>query len=856
MSKTRVYELAKELGIENKELLARLEKLGIKNKKPTSSMEDGEVEKIKREFRTSEQPHEMEETRVKSTIIRRRAVRTPAEEAQAAIEEGKPAETPPEPVTVELEKKEEIARPEKIEPATKPPEKEISAPADVVKPVEVQPKKEPAVIEEKKSAPPRPVIEPGREAKPSAPSASPSAAAAPAAPAAPRIVKEVTAPKTEKPAKPTTVKGWKKGKKPVEVVMEEAPGKKKTFFKKLVDKKDGKQQWERERDEERAARLKDEKKGLVSRMKKTEITTPKAIKRRIRVKESIKVGDLAKNMGVKASDLMSKLIAQGIMASINQSLDVDTATLIAADFGYQIEPFELEESIQKQEMESKNLQPRAPVVTVMGHVDHGKTSLLDAIRETNVIEGEAGGITQAIGAYHVNVKNRDIVFLDTPGHEAFTSMRARGAKVTDIVVLVVAADDGVMEQTVEAINHAKAANVPIIVAVNKIDKPGANPERILRELSDYNLISEEWGGDTLFAQISAKKKMGIEELLELILLQADVMELKADPDRPAKGVIIESKLDKGRGPVATVLIQEGTLKEGDTFVCKTEFGKVRAMLNDKGSRLREAGPAMPVEVIGFSNVPQAGTDFNAVEDEKKARSISEYWINKEREKDLAASAKVTLEQLYERIKEGTKELNVVIKADVQGSVEALSESLQKLSTSDVRLKVIHSSIGTITETDVLLASASDAVIIGFKVRPDSRVIDLAKAEGVEIKLYDIIYNVINDVKDAMVGLLEPIYKEISQGRAEVKEIFKVPKVGTIAGSVVTEGKISRDSNLRLIRDGVMVYDGKLVSLRRFKDDVREVVSGLECGIGIEGFNDIKVGDMIEAYTREEIERKL
>lgn len=856
MSKTRVYELAKELGIENKELLARLEKLGIKNKKPTSSMEDGEVEKIKREFRTSEQPHEMEETRVKSTIIRRRAVRTPAEEAQAAIEEGKPAETPPEPVTVELEKKEEIARPEKIEPATKPPEKEISAPADVVKPVEVQPKKEPAVIEEKKSAPPRPVIEPGREAKPSAPSASPSAAAAPAAPAAPRIVKEVTAPKTEKPAKPTTVKGWKKGKKPVEVVMEEAPGKKKTFFKKLVDKKDGKQQWERERDEERAARLKDEKKGLVSRMKKTEITTPKAIKRRIRVKESIKVGDLAKNMGVKASDLMSKLIAQGIMASINQSLDVDTATLIAADFGYQIEPFELEESIQKQEMESKNLQPRAPVVTVMGHVDHGKTSLLDAIRETNVIEGEAGGITQAIGAYHVNVKNRDIVFLDTPGHEAFTSMRARGAKVTDIVVLVVAADDGVMEQTVEAINHAKAANVPIIVAVNKIDKPGANPERILRELSDYNLISEEWGGDTLFAQISAKKKMGIEELLELILLQADVMELKADPDRPAKGVIIESKLDKGRGPVATVLIQEGTLKEGDTFVCKTEFGKVRAMLNDKGSRLREAGPAMPVEVIGFSNVPQAGTDFNAVEDEKKARSISEYWINKEREKDLAASAKVTLEQLYERIKEGTKELNVVIKADVQGSVEALSESLQKLSTSDVRLKVIHSSIGTITETDVLLASASDAVIIGFKVRPDSRVIDLAKAEGVEIKLYDIIYNVINDVKDAMVGLLEPIYKEISQGRAEVKEIFKVPKVGTIAGSVVTEGKISRDSNLRLVRDGVMVYDGKLVSLRRFKDDVREVVSGLECGIGIEGFNDIKVGDMIEAYTREEIERKL
>ncbi len=851
MSKTRVYELARELGVENKDLLARLDKLGIKNKKPTSSMEDGEVDKIKREFRSSEQPHEMEETRVKSTVIRRRAVRTPAEESQAAIEEESPVEGAQEPAPAAPENKEELKKPEVIEtPEIKAPEKE-PAPAAAVKAIEPQPKKEPAVVsEEKKPAAARPVIEPAREKK------APAASGASAVPSAPRVVKEVTAPKTEKPAKPGVVKGWKKGKKPVEVVMEEAPGKKKTFFKKLVDKKDTRQQWERERDDERAARLKEDKKGTITRMKKTEITTPKAIKRRIRVKESIRVSELAKSMGVKAGDLISKLIAQGIMASINQSLDIDTATLIAADFGYQIEPVDVEEAIPAQEADSKNLQPRAPVVTVMGHVDHGKTSLLDAIRQTNVIEGEAGGITQAIGAYHVNVKNRDIVFLDTPGHEAFTSMRARGARVTDIVVLVVAADDGVMEQTVEAINHAKAANVPIIVAVNKIDKPGANPERIMRELSDYNLISEEWGGDTLFAQISAKKKTGIEELLELILLQADVMELKADPDRPARGVIIESKLDKGRGPVATVLIQEGTLKEGDIFVCKTEFGKVRAMLNDKGGRMKEAGPSMPVEVIGFSNVPQAGTDFNAVEDEKRARSISEYWINKEREKDLAASAKVTLEQLYERIKEGTKELNVVIKADVQGSVEALSESLQKLSTSDVRLKVIHSSIGTITETDVLLASASDAVIIGFKVRPDSRVIELAKAEGVEIKLYDIIYNVINDVKDAMVGLLEPIYKEISQGRAEVKEIFKVPKVGTIAGSVVTEGKISRDSNLRLVRDGVMVYDGKLVSLRRFKDDVREVVSGLECGIGIEGFNDIKVGDMIEAYTREEVERKL
>lgn len=865
MSKVRVYELAKELGIENKELLARLEKLGISNKKPTSTLEDGEVEKIKREFRTGEPP-EMEEKRIKSTVIRRRAVKSAAEEAQPvpsqeqelpeAVSEPAPAAAPAAPAQPEMaEKREEAASPA---PAPQPEKVEQAAPErHDLKPPEKEAKEAPRPVTE--ATIPEPQPKRAVEAKPQPPAAR--AAAAPArgatkgaVPAGPRVVKEVTAPKTEKPAKTGVVKGWKKGKKPVEVVMEETPVKKKTFFKQLVDKKD-KQQWERERDDEKAARLREERRGAVVRMKKTEITTPKAIKRRIKVSESIRVGDLAKKMGVKAGDLITKLISLGIMASINQSLDIDTATIIAADFGYQIEPLEFEESIQGVE-ESKNLQPRAPVVTVMGHVDHGKTSLLDAIRETNVIDGEAGGITQAIGAYHVHVKDRDIVFLDTPGHEAFTSMRARGAKVTDIVVLVVAADDGVMEQTVEAVNHARAANVPIIVAVNKIDKPGANPERIMRELSDYNLISEEWGGDTLFAQISAKKKTGIEDLLELILLQADVMELKADPDRPAKGVIVEAKLDKGRGPVATVLIQEGTLREGDNFVCKTEFGKVRAMLNDKGSRLKEAGPSMPVEVIGFSNVPQAGSDFAVVEDEKKARSISEYWVNKERERDLAASAKVTLEQLYERIREGAKELNVVIKADVQGSVEAISDALTKLSTPDVKLKVIHSSIGTITETDVLLASASEAVVIGFKVRPDSRVVEIAKAEGVEIKLYDIIYNVINDVKDAMLGLLDPIYKEVSQGRAEVKETFKVPKVGTIAGSVVKEGKISRDSNLRLIRDGVVVYDGKVLSLKRFKDDVREVVSGLECGIGIEGFNDIKVGDIIESYTKEEIERKL
>ncbi|HNZ35519.1 MAG TPA: translation initiation factor IF-2, partial [Syntrophales bacterium] len=588
----------------------------------------------------------------------------------------------------------------------------------------------------------------------------------------------------------------------------------------------------------------------------TEITTPKAIKRRIRISEAIRVGELAKQMSVRASDVINKLLGLGMMVTINQSIDVDAATLIAAEFGYQVEAVtaEYDELLQRVETEPRNLRPRAPVVTVMGHVDHGKTSLLDAIRQTNVIEGEAGGITQAIGAYHVHVKDRDIVFLDTPGHEAFTAMRARGAKVTDIVVLVVAADDGVMEQTVEAINHSRSAGVPIIVAVNKIDRPNATPDRIKQELAQHNLMSEEWGGDALFAHISAKKKIGIENLLELILLQADVLELKADPDRPARGIVIEAKLDKGRGPVATVLIQEGTLREGDAFSARTEYGRVRAMIDDQGRRVKAAGPSMPVEVIGFSSVPQAGSEFIGVEDEKKARNISEYWIRKEREKELAASSKITLEQLYQRIKEGAKELNVILKADVQGSLEALTEALHKLSTDEIKLKLIHSSTGAITETDVMLASASDAIILGFRVRPDARVVEIAEKEGVEIKLYDIIYNAINDVRAAMEGLLEPEFREVVQGRAEVRETFRIVKVGTVAGCYVTDGKIPRSAGVRLVRDGVVVYDGKIASLKRFKDDAKEVTAGMECGLGIEGYNDIRTGDVIEAYITEQIER--
>ncbi|MCU0531013.1 MAG: translation initiation factor IF-2 [Syntrophales bacterium] len=868
MSKVRVYELAKEFGIENKEFIAKLKTLGIAVKSHSSTLEDSEVERVRHEF-ASKGEKEVVEKRVKSTVIRRRAVRLPAEEAAEAEEAAAP-EAPAEPAeTVEKEEKvpgeEEVEKAEGAEKAAapeKPAEPRAEEPAAAAPPAA---EKAPA----KPEPPPKPDL--SRQAqiirrpdpserretpRPPATMAPQTQIRKPAGPA-PVQPRGQGAPPAGADARGAAPGADKKGKKAVEVVMDSVAAKKKTMIKQVIDKKDKRVRL-REVEEEESPRWKGDRKAAVVRMKKTEITTPKAIKRRIRISEAIRVGELAKQMGVRASDVINKLLGLGMMVTINQSIDVDAATLIAAEFGYQVEAVtaEYDELLQRTEAEPRNLKPRAPVVTVMGHVDHGKTSLLDAIRETNVIEGEAGGITQAIGAYHVHVKDRDIVFLDTPGHEAFTAMRARGAKVTDIVVLVVAADDGVMEQTVEAINHSRSAGVPIIVAVNKIDKPNATPDRIKQELAQHNLMSEEWGGDALFADISAKKKIGIENLLELILLQADVLELKADPDRPARGIIIEAKLDKGRGPVATVLIQEGTLHEGDAFSAKTEYGRVRAMINDQGQRVKEAGPAMPVEVIGFSSVPQAGSEFIGVEDEKKAKSISEYWVRKEREKELAASSKVTLEQLYQRIKEGAKDLNVILKADVQGSLEALSEALNKLSTDEIKLKMIHSSTGAITETDVMLASASDAIILGFKVRPDARVVEIAEKEGVEIKLYDVIYNAINDVRAAMEGLLEPEFKEVVQGRAEVRETFRIIKVGTVAGCHVTDGKIPRSASVKLVRDGVVVYDGKIASLKRFKDDAKEVSAGMDCGLGIEGYNDIRVGDVIEAYVTEQIERKL
>ena len=494
----------------------------------------------------------------------------------------------------------------------------------------------------------------------------------------------------------------------------------------------------------------------------------------------------------------------------------------------------------------------------MGHVDHGKTSLLDAVREANVVAKEAGGITQHIGAYQVSLKGREITFLDTPGHEAFTAMRARGAKVTDIVILVVAADDGVMPQTREAVNHAKAAGVPIIVAINKIDKPDSKPDRVKQELSDLELAPEEWGGQTIFCEVSAKKKIGLEHLLEMILIQADVLELKANPDKMARGTIIEAKLDKGRGPVATVLVQSGTLRQGDIFVSGTMFGRVRALNNDKGDRVEFAGPAVPVEVIGFSGVPSAGERFIVLDEERKARALAEFRTAKQRNAEMAAMKKVTLEDLHSQIQEGTvKELNIVLKADVQGSAGAIVDALGKLSTPAVKLKVIHSSVGAINETDVMLAAASNAIIIGFNIRPEAKASDIAKREGVDVRMYNIIYNIIDDIKAAMEGLLDPTLKEKVLGHAEVRQTFHVSKVGTIAGWSVIDGVMTRQNDgVRVLRDNVVIYTGKLHSLKRFKDDVREVQTGYECGLGIENFNDIKVGDVIEAFVVEKIATKL
>ena len=583
--------------------------------------------------------------------------------------------------------------------------------------------------------------------------------------------------------------------------------------------------------------------------------------RKIFLTESMTVKDIAERMeDVKSRDLIKSLIQRGVMATLNQTLEPALVTEVGKEYGYEIAFRSFEEEVvelNQQDSRPEDLSPRAPVITVMGHVDHGKTSLLDAIRETSVATGEAGGITQHIGAYHVNVGSRKVVFLDTPGHEAFTLMRARGAKVTDIVVLVVAADDGVMPQTVEAIDHAKAAGVPIVVAVNKIDKPDAQPDRVKQQLSDKGLVAEDWGGTTVFVNVSAKKKQNLDQLLEMILLVADLQELKANPNKAAVGTVLEARLDKGRGPVATILIQDGTLNVGDAIVAGAVTGKVRALVDDQGERLESAGPSTPVEVLGLGSTPEPGDPILVVDDAMKAQSIVSFRQLKIREKALAASRAVKLEDLSKAIADGQlKELPIVLKADVQGSVEAVTDQLMKIPQDKIRLRIIRSGVGAITESDVLLATASGAVIIGFNVRPERKATEIAERDKVEIRLHTVIYDVVDEMKKALEGLLEPTIREVRLGSAEVRESFRISKVGTIAGCIVSDGKVTRSAKVRLLRDNVVIHTGTVSSLKRFKDDASEVKSGLECGIGIAGYNDVKPGDVIEFFTTEKVKETL
>ncbi len=593
-----------------------------------------------------------------------------------------------------------------------------------------------------------------------------------------------------------------------------------------------------------------------------QVTAPR--KKHLRLIEGATVKEFAELIGVKVPEIIKKFMELGYMPTINQPVDVDAAMLIADSMGMKLEVSTAEEDVFVPEEEaaleeaSTNHTPRPPVVTIMGHVDHGKTTLLDSIRESHITEGEAGGITQHIGAYKVKLGEKEIAFLDTPGHEAFTTLRARGAKVTDIVILVVAADDGVKPQTIEAIDHAKAAGVPIIVAVNKIDKPEANPQRVRQELAEYGIVSEEWGGQNIFAEISAKKKTGIDNLLELVLLQADMLELTANPDKMAKGVIIEARLDKGKGPVATILVQNGTLRAGDVFLCGSNAGRVRAMSDEHGRKLEAAGPSTPVEVIGFNSMPNAGDSFVVMDDERKARQIALARLQKQKQVEATVAKKITLDELYSKMKEGKlKDLNIVIKADAQGSIEALKGSFSAITHPEVKVKVIHASIGGINESDVMLAAASNAVIVGFNVRPETKAQQIAEKEGVDLRLYNIIYEAVDDVKKALEGMLEPTMKEKVLGRAEVRQLFTVSRLGTIAGCYVINGLMNRASDgIRVIRDNIVVYQGRMSSLKRFKEDSREVQTGYECGIMIENFNDFKIGDILENFVIEKIAAKL
>lgn len=760
MTKMRIYDLAKKLGVTNKEIIAALSSLGIEGKKPASNVDDETAKRVEECLKAAPMAAEPVSGEVKEMA-----------EKLPSIEEKPPAVRV---IPAGEERKEE---------------KEVTLPREVM------------FVEETELKVPE------------------------------RFKKELETEKVEKiKVKPAMQRAFQSIRK-IEP---------KRWHDIRPFKKTGK--------EKEAVRVGE----------KPPITAPR--KKHLKIQEGTTVKEFAELIGVKLSEVIKRFMELGYMPTINQPVDLDAALLVAEGLGVKLEVASIEEEtvLEEEVVDVSAMAPRPPVVTIMGHVDHGKTSLLDAIRQTKVTETEAGGITQHIGAYKISLKGKDIVFLDTPGHEAFTSLRARGAKVTDVVVLVVAADDGVMPQTVEAIDHARAANVPIIVAINKIDKPEANPAKVKNELAERGIIPEEWGGQNIFVEVSAKKLIGIENLLEMILLQAEIMELKANPKKMAKGTIIEARLDRGRGPVATVLVQDGVLRVGDVFLAGTQFGRVRALIDDAGKRIQEAGPSTPVEVIGFPEVPVAGDIFTVVNDERKARQIAMARQQKQRLAEMAKRRKLTLDDLYAKIKEGEiKELNIIIKADVQGSLEALRDALEHITHPEVKVKVIHASVGGINESDVMLASASNAIILGFNVRPELKAQQLAEKEGVDIRHYNIIYVAIDDVKKALEGLLEPTFKEKILGRAEVRQTFQVSRLGTIAGCYVLDGIISRASDgIRVIRDNIVVYEGKIASLKRFKEDVREVQAGYECGLLIENFNDIKVGDVLENYVMEKVAAKL
>jgi translation initiation factor IF-2 len=841
MSKLRVYELAKEVKMSSSELVERLKSAGFSINNYMSSLDMDDVGRAK-DYLSGATDEILEEKRIKPTIIRRRKKFIPKIEEKVQEEqivEEEVTEASKEEISVPEEKVEEVLV-EEIEQEIK----EMPIPEEPIKGVKPP-------IEKKKKE--RPKTIPARIIKKAE---------------VPPPETKVQEPLTKTPSHEIAISPEKEVKKEKEAVKEKKAKKykeedttpRKDYRRRrreIFERKD--LYGDREVGFEARGRLKTKGKLDKKKLKQTEITTPKAIKRRIKVPDVISVAELARRMGIKSTELIRKLMEIDIMVTLNQTIDFDSASLVASEFEYELElsSFEEEEIIKEEEEKPEDLVPRPPVVTIMGHVDHGKTSLLDYIRKSKVIDKEAGGITQHIGAYYVHTSHGDLVFLDTPGHEAFTAMRARGAKVTDLIVLVVAADDGVMDQTVEAIDHAKAANIPIVVAVNKIDKANADTEKVRRELSKYGFLSEEWGGETLFSEISAKTGRGVDELLDSILLQSEILESKANYKKHARGVIIEARLDKNRGPFATVLIRDGNLNQGDFFVCGENYGRVRAMLNDRGQKIKSATPSMPVEIYGISDVPMAGDDFIVTSDEKKAKLISEHRKTKARLDTVTTRDSVSLDNLFDKIKEGeVKELNIIIRADVQGSAEALIDSLTKLSTENVKLKVIHGGTGAVTESDVMLASASKAIVICFNVRANPVVKALAAKENVDLRFYDVIYKVIEDVRSAMAGLLEPVYNENIIGRADIKQIFHVSKVGTIAGCYVTDGKIERGAKVRLLRDDVVIFDGNLSSLKRFKDDVKDVSSGFECGVGLENYNDIKPGDVFEFYTLEEMKVEL